>query len=675
VRQACWGRINGSGLHWPVPRGTATGFLDKPVHDFDITLPTPTDDPLTSNNPTPQRFIFDLDPFYYVANTGGGTLNSYSENSPPPTQIYNSPGDQSDCRVRYPEIPNWENAADYMIQNRDYYIQAGNGGPQITPTNPFNGMTGTGFGPHDMRPPTCVSNPMFPNHGVAYWNTDRGNWNKSGVGGQGTLDMCVNNQWVDDWYVPFEYPHPLNDDPPDSPHMIFSQPPTQIVNGFPFAPPMGIRVRPIPTPSNSIQLSATGCNLSGQLQQATDAQGDIVFTGVAATAASIPTTCTITATNLTNTTMPAITSAAFNLVAPPPDVTVMSFSPPLTSATFGVAVNPSIQLTPPFEHTLSMQVASGNCNMTPSLATATANASGVATFPNVIFRADATGPCEVRVTNTADARVPPLSQTLTVNVPTGPTGAMEVVNGGHAYGCAFRVGGTTMPLSMQQNGMLLDTTGADLLVAVVSVGTGHPPTMSYSVGGTAHPLTWTQVFTPPFSNSNLNATQYVFYAHADQGGPSAVITATTAANSLGNMCAVAIHGWNGMGPVIQTGSGSAFPPPATNLTGQAGNFFALTMLTFLDPQAANVNRPVGWDGPNALGGGGGTFGAALAWKTPVDEVETVPWGVTNGVSIVASIVFRPADTHLPPALVFTQEPTTTTTGAPFTPAIQVQVPQ
>ncbi len=103
--------------------------------------------------------------------------------------------------------------------NRDYYWDS-DGSPQISPTSPFDGTSGVGWGTLANRPTTCTP-------GVAYWATDQGSWNTSssnpyGVqqnGADGVLYKCTApNTWTL-YYTPYTYPHPLRtvEDPPSSP--------------------------------------------------------------------------------------------------------------------------------------------------------------------------------------------------------------------------------------------------------------------------------------------------------------------------------------------------------------------------------------------------------------------------------------------------------------------------
>ena len=88
-----------------------------------------------------------------------------------------------------------------IIANRDYYAEVSMSA-QSSPTSPFNGTVGTGYGTIANRPTTCTT-------GVGYWATDQGNWNTSGSGGQGQLHVCTaTNTWTL-YYTPYTYPHPL----------------------------------------------------------------------------------------------------------------------------------------------------------------------------------------------------------------------------------------------------------------------------------------------------------------------------------------------------------------------------------------------------------------------------------------------------------------------------------
>lgn len=101
-----------------------------------------------------------------------------------------------------------DNTNGRVVANRDYYPQAS--GIQVSPTSPFNGTVGTGWGTLANRPTTCTT-------GVGYFATDQGSWNTSTSnpfgaqqnGADGVLYVCTApNTWTL-YYTPYTYPHPL----------------------------------------------------------------------------------------------------------------------------------------------------------------------------------------------------------------------------------------------------------------------------------------------------------------------------------------------------------------------------------------------------------------------------------------------------------------------------------
>ena len=101
-----------------------------------------------------------------------------------------------------------DNSNGRLVADRDYYKPAS--GIQTSPTSPFNGTSGTGWGTLANRPTTCTT-------GVGYFATDQGSWNTStsnpyGVqqnGASGVLYKCTaTNTWTL-YYTPYTYPHPL----------------------------------------------------------------------------------------------------------------------------------------------------------------------------------------------------------------------------------------------------------------------------------------------------------------------------------------------------------------------------------------------------------------------------------------------------------------------------------
>jgi hypothetical protein len=90
-----------------------------------------------------------------------------------------------------------------VLFNRDVYAEVSRSA-QSSPTSPFNGTAGTGYGTLANRPTTCTA-------GVGYWATDQGTWNHYNSQ-QGVLYTCNSggNAWTAT-YTPYTYPHPLTD--------------------------------------------------------------------------------------------------------------------------------------------------------------------------------------------------------------------------------------------------------------------------------------------------------------------------------------------------------------------------------------------------------------------------------------------------------------------------------
>lgn len=88
-----------------------------------------------------------------------------------------------------------------FLANHDYYAQVSLSA-QTSPTSPFNGTVGTGYGTLANMPSTCTVE-------VGYWATDvGGDWDKSNASvNDGSLYRCsATNTWTLA-YTPFPYPH------------------------------------------------------------------------------------------------------------------------------------------------------------------------------------------------------------------------------------------------------------------------------------------------------------------------------------------------------------------------------------------------------------------------------------------------------------------------------------
>ncbi len=189
-----WGyagtEFNGTGSNWDggtyLTTDTLKGYpcIDQPGRGIG--------DLLTGNFPTKVNSTTGtiawpnqaLEPLYFWRNTGLVPNAGYGGG------VY---VDMSDGRV---------------IAGRDYYPQASS--IQTSPTSPFDGTVGVGWGTLANRPTTCIA-------GVAYFAIDEGDWNQSvsnpyGVqqnGANGVLyKATATNTWTL-YYEPYTYPHPL----------------------------------------------------------------------------------------------------------------------------------------------------------------------------------------------------------------------------------------------------------------------------------------------------------------------------------------------------------------------------------------------------------------------------------------------------------------------------------
>lgn len=191
----CGTQFNGRGSNWDQNTSTTTGYacMDQPGRGQGDLLSGGFPNKINTRTGTISWPNQALEPIYIWRNTGniasgwGGTY--YSNDS-----------------------------GGRVASNRDYYPQAS--GVNTSKGSPFNGTSGTGWGPLAYRPDTCTP-------GVAYFATDQGSWNTStsnsyGVqqnGGDGVLYKCTATNTWSAYYTPYTYPHPLRgtQNNPDAP--------------------------------------------------------------------------------------------------------------------------------------------------------------------------------------------------------------------------------------------------------------------------------------------------------------------------------------------------------------------------------------------------------------------------------------------------------------------------
>ena len=170
-----WGSCNGTGNYDQTPFSSTSACVDQVGSGLGTLLQGSTPTLVTTGAagwPNPA-----LDPVYEAGEvmTAGGLASAVS--------IAN---DGTQTRILF---------------NRDVYAEVSQSA-QSSPTSPFNGTTGTGYGTLANRPANCTT-------GVGYWATDQGNWNTFNTNEEGELFTCTATNTWDLKYTPYTYPHPL----------------------------------------------------------------------------------------------------------------------------------------------------------------------------------------------------------------------------------------------------------------------------------------------------------------------------------------------------------------------------------------------------------------------------------------------------------------------------------
>lgn len=192
--------------------------------------------------------------------------------------------------------------------NRDFF-DAVSPLAQSSPTSPFNGTTGMGFGTLANRPTTCSiggTQVADAGHGgVGYFATDSGP--------MGTLYTCTSNNTWTSAYSPFTYPHPL----------VANISPTSLPNGT-VGTSYGTQTLTANGFSGTITWTITGGALPGGLSGCNSVTGTTCsITGTPTTTSGSPFSFNVQATDGTNT------------VTNPYTVTISGIPPSVTTTTAG----------------------------------------------------------------------------------------------------------------------------------------------------------------------------------------------------------------------------------------------------------------------------------------------------------------------------------------------------
>lgn len=186
----------------------------------------------------------------------------------------------------------------------NYAIGSDFDGTLFCPTAP---RCGIGSGTRANRPSSSVN-------GFAWWATDQAEWDSTHAGNDGCLDRVVGGVWVDCFYTPYNFPHPLV---ADTDYLSFSQQPTNVTSGDNFSPTITVTVN-LPgggadtSATGTITLTISGCGATLTGDNTVDpTNGVATFTGLGATGSG--TSCTLSAAISGGTTALPAVSNSFNV--------------------------------------------------------------------------------------------------------------------------------------------------------------------------------------------------------------------------------------------------------------------------------------------------------------------------------------------------------------------------
>jgi hypothetical protein len=351
--------------------------------------------------------------------------------------------------------------------------------------------------------------------------------------------------------------------------------------------------------------------------------------------------------------IPATRIAVFNTVSNVPMYTLSFVTQPMTTVS-GVMMTPFIVSTSPAApNGLTVTLTPNNCPAVDFTNLTGQTFGGNVPFALIVPTGTGSG-CTFSASMLGGTTVMSSAFNVTPNVP--PAGIMSVVNNSNAYGCAVRTATSVLDMTTQHDGMPFNTTGADLIIAVMTSGIPDPGTFSDQLSGVPTSNQWNLVFDPPLSSDAANAVHRIWWTHPTQTGANASFHMNASLNNAAGLCVIALQGGDGMGPVAMGEHPSTSNEFNIVFDHQAGNYLVMSTLALIPGQATFSQGPAGFE--SAWAEGGTTHGNGMAWKFMTDGMENPHWVVSLGVpGIITFFMFAP--NNVAPVLSFQTQPSTT----------------